>query len=54
MKIENFVNKVLFYEIMNFLHAKIFGPRSTEWQIKSPETITAWLKTFGGFSSENT
>ncbi len=54
MKLESFVNEVFFYENMNFLHAKIIGPRSTEWQIKSPQTITAWLKTFGGLSSENT
>jgi hypothetical protein len=27
---------------------------STDWHITSSETITGWLKIFGGFSSENT
>ncbi len=39
---------------ISWLYMYLVGLFSTDWQIKSSETITGCLKIFGGFSSENT
>ncbi len=42
------------HRLVRWLYMCSVGCFSTDWHITSSETITGWLKIFGGFSSENT